>query len=139
MLAPDGRLLVLPILPVLEHQVDGALAADITRSAHRGVLRLCHSAQNSIGPRVFATASERRGLPPNRSSQVRYDAYRPIYLLRGSVRMLTNEMKRQVFLKLRTENYRASLRLEGLVQRTVGAKQAAVAPTTATLKTKHVG
>ena len=34
-------------------------------------------------------------------------------------KMLTNEMKRQVFLKLRTENYRASLRLEGLTPRPV--------------------
>lgn len=31
--------------------------------------------------------------------------------------MLTNEMKRQAFMKLRTENYRASLRLEGLTPR----------------------
>jgi hypothetical protein len=52
--------------------------------------------------------------------------------------MLTNEMKRQVFLKLRTENYRASLRLEGLVQRTVGAGKPTVEPTAAALKTKHV-
>lgn len=40
--------------------------------------------------------------------------------------MLTNEMKREAFLKLRTENYRASLRLEGLVQRNVGANKPAV-------------
>ncbi len=52
--------------------------------------------------------------------------------------MLTNEMKRQVFLKLRTENYRASLRLEGLVQRTVGANKPAIEVTAATLKPKHV-
>ena len=52
--------------------------------------------------------------------------------------MLTNEMKRQVFLKLRNENYRASLRLEGLVQRTVGARKPNVEPTSTTLKTKHV-
>ncbi len=52
--------------------------------------------------------------------------------------MLTNEMKRQVFLKLRAENYRASLRLEGLVQRTVGINQPAMEATAATLKTKHV-
>lgn len=31
--------------------------------------------------------------------------------------MLTNEMKRQIFLRLRSENYRASLRLEGLTPR----------------------
>ena len=37
--------------------------------------------------------------------------------------MLTNEMKRQAFMKLRTENYRASLRLEGLVPRSVATKK----------------
>lgn len=52
--------------------------------------------------------------------------------------MLTNEMKRKVFLNLRTENYRASLRLEGLVQRPAGANKTAVEPAAATLKTKHV-
>ena len=52
--------------------------------------------------------------------------------------MLTNEMKRQVFLKLRTENYLASLRLEGLVPRTVGTNKPAVEVTASTLKTKHV-
>lgn len=36
--------------------------------------------------------------------------------------MLTNEMKLQVFLKLRFENYRASLRLEGLVPPPVNAE-----------------
>lgn len=36
--------------------------------------------------------------------------------------MLTIEMKRQIFLKLRSENYRASLRLEGLTPRPDGAK-----------------
>jgi hypothetical protein len=50
--------------------------------------------------------------------------------------MLTNEKKRQVFLKLRTENYRASLRLEGMVQQKTGA--ARPAQPTALLKTKHV-
>ncbi len=50
--------------------------------------------------------------------------------------MLTNEMKRQVFLKLRAENYRASLRLEGLVRREDGTKQTAV-PAKAMLKTKN--
>ena len=53
--------------------------------------------------------------------------------------MLTNEMKRQVFLKYRSENYRASLRLEGLVKRTVDLNKPAVEPTATTLKTKHVG
>ena len=56
----------------------------------------------------------------------------------GEIEMLTNEMKRQVFLKLRSENYRASLRLEGLVQRPVGANKPAVEATAATLKTKYV-
>ncbi len=51
--------------------------------------------------------------------------------------MLTNEMKRQVFLKLRSENYRASLRLEGLVARPVDAKSA-VEPVAPARKTKHV-
>lgn len=52
--------------------------------------------------------------------------------------MLTNEMKRKVFLKLRTENYRASLRLEGLTPRPAVASKSAVAATVAALKTKHV-
>lgn len=47
--------------------------------------------------------------------------------------MLTNEMKRQAFLKLRTENYRASLRLEGLTPRPAAAKKPL---TTASIKTK---
>lgn len=37
--------------------------------------------------------------------------------------MLTNEMKREAFLKLRTENFRASLRLEGLSPQPVSAKK----------------
>lgn len=49
--------------------------------------------------------------------------------------MLTNEMKRQAFLKLRTENYRASLRLEGLTPRPTPANKPA--PAAATLKIKH--
>lgn len=52
--------------------------------------------------------------------------------------MLTNEMKRKVFLELRAENYRASLRLEGLVQRSIAAKRPGEEATAATLKTKHV-
>lgn len=54
---------------------------------------------------------------------------------RGIV-MLTNEMKRQVFLKLRAENYRASLRLEGLVRRDTAVKPAS-AQTARSVKTKH--
>ena len=52
--------------------------------------------------------------------------------------MLTNEMKRQVFLKLRSENYRASLRLEGLVQRPLSANKPVVEPTATTLTKKNV-
>ncbi|WP_370660225.1 YhfG family protein [Massilia glaciei] len=47
-------------------------------------------------------------------------------------------MKRQVFLKLCSENFRASLRLEGLVQRPVGANKPAIEPPAVTPKTKHV-
>lgn len=50
--------------------------------------------------------------------------------------MLTTEMKRQAFLKLRTENYRASLRLEGLEPRPVKTNQSTAKP--AELKAKHV-
>jgi predicted DNA-binding transcriptional regulator len=39
--------------------------------------------------------------------------------------MLTNETKRQIFMKLRTENYVASLRLEGLLERTLVQSHAA--------------
>ena len=38
--------------------------------------------------------------------------------------MLTNEKKRQIFLSLRSDNYRASLRLEGLVPLPAGAHPA---------------
>lgn len=51
--------------------------------------------------------------------------------------MLTNEMKLQAFLKMRTRNYRASLRLEGLTPRPATANKPA--PTTAAPKTKHAG
>lgn len=50
--------------------------------------------------------------------------------------MLTTEMKRQVFLKLRAENYLASLRLEGLAPRVPTANKPATKQ--AALKTKHV-
>ena len=53
------------------------------------------------------------------------------------VAMLTNEMKRKVFLRLRAENYRASLRLEGLVQRPTAAGKAPVDATAEVPKTKH--
>lgn len=66
---------------------------------------------------------------------VRYNV-RIASLTLQEIGMLTTEMKRQVFLKLRTENYRASLRLEGLAPRVPTANK----PTTklAALKTKHV-
>lgn len=53
--------------------------------------------------------------------------------------MLTNEVKHKVFLKLRAENYRASLRLEGMVPRPAASDQPAVPAlaATLTLKTKH--
>ncbi|WP_409567679.1 YhfG family protein [Rugamonas sp. DEMB1] len=70
---------------------------------------------------------------------IRYNLHGLTHLSRGSIDMLTNEMKRQVFLKLRAENYRASLRLEGLVPRTVGAGKPAAETTAAPpLETKHV-
>lgn len=54
--------------------------------------------------------------------------------------MLTNEMKRKIFLKLRAENYRASLRLEGLASPSpsAGTGKPAVVVAAATIKTKHV-
>ncbi len=55
--------------------------------------------------------------------------------LSKDIAMLTKEMKLQAFMKLRTENYRASLRLEGLTPRPAAANKSA--PTTAALKTKH--
>ncbi|MDQ1920947.1 YhfG family protein [Massilia pseudoviolaceinigra] len=51
--------------------------------------------------------------------------------------MLTNEKKRQIFLKLRSENYQASLRLEGLVQRPVSTNKPALERTAATLTKKN--
>lgn len=52
--------------------------------------------------------------------------------------MLSNEAKRQVFMKLRAANYRASLRLEGMVQQHAGAAgtSAAVKPSPA-YKSRH--
>ncbi|MBB3117234.1 YhfG family protein [Pseudoduganella violacea] len=52
--------------------------------------------------------------------------------------MLTTEMKRQIFLRLRDENYQASLRLEGLVPDKTDANQSTVKPTVATPKTTYV-
>lgn len=52
--------------------------------------------------------------------------------------MLTNEKKRRVFLELRAENYRASLRLEGLVERPPIVDKPAVTAAAVTNKTKHV-
>ncbi len=42
--------------------------------------------------------------------------------------MLTNKAKRQIFFRLRFENYRASLRFESLVPSPVSAGQPVVAP-----------
>lgn len=53
-----------------------------------------------------------------------------------SITMLTTEMKRQAFLKLRTENYRASLRLEGLEPLPVKTNKSTAKPVE--LKAKHV-
>jgi|GEM_PF-2024880 len=52
--------------------------------------------------------------------------------------MLTNEVKHQVFLKLRTENYRASLRLEGLVPHAVDTGKSTSKAVVPTLMIKHV-
>lgn len=57
----------------------------------------------------------------------------------GSTGMLTNEMKRKVFLKLRAENYQASLRLEGMIRRPLAVGKPVVEPPAAMPKTtKHV-
>jgi hypothetical protein len=49
--------------------------------------------------------------------------------------MLSTEQKRQIFIKLRRENYQASLRLEGFQTAPVNKKPA---PSLAELKAKHV-
>jgi hypothetical protein len=51
--------------------------------------------------------------------------------------MLTKEMKLQVFLKLRSENYRASLRLEGLVPTEKTDAETSMERPASPLKTKH--
>ena len=68
-------------------------------------------------------------------SVVRYNV-KTALLTTQEIGMLTTEMKRQVFLKLRAENYRASLRLEGLAPRVPTANKPATK--LAALKTKHV-
>lgn len=55
--------------------------------------------------------------------------------LSEDIAMLTNEMKLQAFLKMRTRNYRASLRLEGLTPPPEPVRQPA--PAAAAPKTKH--
>ncbi|MES2933917.1 MAG: YhfG family protein [Pseudomonadota bacterium] len=52
--------------------------------------------------------------------------------------MLNIEQKRQIFIKLRKENYQASLRLEGFHTPQSAPVKKAVAPTLAELKAKHV-
>jgi hypothetical protein len=61
-------------------------------------------------------------------------------MLEGSPRgiaMLTNEMKRQIFMKLRTENFRASLRLEGLIPSQTDVRKTSNEQPEAQPKTKH--
>lgn len=55
--------------------------------------------------------------------------------LSEGIAMLTNEMKLQAFLKMRTKNYRASLRLEGLTPPPEPTRKTASAPSAP--KTKH--
>ncbi len=52
--------------------------------------------------------------------------------------MLSNEKKRAIFLKSRTENYQASLRLEGLSPRPVPAEKNQTLGAEATIKIKNV-
>jgi hypothetical protein len=52
--------------------------------------------------------------------------------------MLSNEKKREIFLKSRTANYQASLRLEGLNPRPSVSDKTATVRTAAPPKTKHV-
>lgn len=52
--------------------------------------------------------------------------------------MLSNEKKQQIFQKLRTENYQASMRLEGLIQRPTNADKSIATRAAQTLKTKNV-
>lgn len=56
--------------------------------------------------------------------------------LSKGVAMLTKEMKLQAFIKVRTANYRASLRLEGLTPRPAADDKKA-APSVAETKSKH--
>jgi hypothetical protein len=51
--------------------------------------------------------------------------------------MLSIEQKRQIFIKLRNENYKASLRLEGLLPPDVPVSQKKITPTLAELIAKH--
>ncbi len=51
--------------------------------------------------------------------------------------MLSNEQKRQLFIKLREENYRASLRLEGFKTNPAPPGPKTIAPTLAQLKEKY--
>jgi len=52
--------------------------------------------------------------------------------------MLSNEKKREIFLKSRTANYQASLRLEGLNPRPAVSNKTATLQTGTPPKTKHV-
>jgi len=68
-------------------------------------------------------------------SDIRYNIG-TVSLIMKEYAMLTTEMKRQAFLKLRTENYRASLRLEGLEPRTASTTKSTTKPVV--LKSRHV-
>lgn len=50
--------------------------------------------------------------------------------------MLSSEMKRKIFMELRTENYLASLRLEGMVERAPAKDQRTTAASTSTVPAK---
>jgi hypothetical protein len=52
--------------------------------------------------------------------------------------MLSNEKKQQIFQKLRTENYQASMRLEGFTQRPTGSDKSIATGAAQTLKTNNV-
>lgn len=52
--------------------------------------------------------------------------------------MLTNEIKRKIFMKSRSENYRDSLRLEGLAVRSQDVRQPELAPVITAVKIKRV-
>lgn len=52
--------------------------------------------------------------------------------------MLSTEQKRQIFIRLRKENYQASLRLEGFKPNQPALAKQSAPPTLAELKAKYV-